>query len=71
MTSEGFTPGPWYVVGRADEYTLYVGAERPGNAARLDSVLSGENVEANAHLIAAALTPPTEVKHDGTEEVKG
>jgi hypothetical protein len=54
MTAPQFTPGPWHVVGRAEEYNLAVCAPRPGNEDRLDSVLGDEHAEANARLIAAA-----------------
>lgn len=53
-TETVFTQGPWHVVGRAEEFSLAVCAPRPGNEARLDSVLGDENAEANARLIAAA-----------------
>jgi hypothetical protein len=36
-----------------------------------ESEFTRERIEWTCRRCAAALTPPTEVKHDGTEEVKG
>jgi len=47
------TKGPWSICGLISG-PMYVGAPRPGNPARMDSVLSGNNAIANARLISAA-----------------
>jgi len=46
------TPGPWKAFTTGEMRDFYVGASRPGNEARFDSVLSEENGARNAALIA-------------------
>jgi len=47
------TPGPWSVCGLISG-PVYIGAPRPGNAARMDDILVGGHDIANATLAAAA-----------------